>query len=128
MSEKIKLPSNKSFGLLFSFIFFFISFYPIFTHGNLRYWSLIIAFIFLILGLSNSKILTPMNKYWMKLGFFLGLIISPIVMGAIFFLIVTPTGIIMNFLKKDLLHLKFNNKKSYWILKKGPKSDMKKQF
>ena len=76
----------------------------------------------------NSQILTPLNQIWFKLGIFLGKIVSPIVMGIIFFLVVTPTGLIMRILRKDILNLKYNQNKSYWIEKEGPKSKMKNQF
>ena len=76
----------------------------------------------------NSKILTPLNKLWFELGIFLGKIISPFIMGMIFFLVVTPTGFIMRILGKDLLNLKYNHNKSYWIEKNEPKSKMKNQF
>ena len=82
----------------------------------------------MVLGLFNSKILYPLNLMWAKLGFYLGIIITPIIMGLIFFLIVTPIGIIMRFFSKNFLNLKFNNDKSYWIEKKEPKSKMKNQF
>jgi hypothetical protein len=97
-------------------------------NNEIRYWSLILSFFFLILGLINSKLLSPLNKLWFKFGIFLGKIISPFVMGVIFFVVVTPIGLIMRILKKDLLKLKFNNKNSYWIEKSGPKSKMKNQF
>ena len=86
------------------------------------------SLIFLILGLINSKILTPLNKIWFKFGILLGKIVSPIVMGLIFFLVVTPIAIFMKILKKDLLNLRYNNDKSYWIEKNEPKSKMKNQF
>ena len=127
-SEKIKIPSNKNFGLVFFIFFLIISFYPLLNNENLRLWSLVISLIFLILGLLNSKILTPFNKLWMNFGLLLGKFISPVIMSIIFFLVVTPIGIIMKFLKKDLLNLKFNSGKSYWIKKEGPKSKMKNQF
>ena len=76
----------------------------------------------------NSKILNPLNKLWFKFGILLGKIVSPLVMGIIFFLVVTPIGILMKILKKDLLNLKFNNKETYWIEKNEPKSKMKNQF
>ena len=94
----------------------------------MRVWSLIIAIIFLVLGLINSKILTPLNKLWFKFGILLGRIVSPIIMGIIFFLVVTPIALIMRIISKDLLNLKFNKEKSYWIEKTGPKSKMKNQF
>ena len=104
--EKIKAGSNKSFGIVFFVFFFAVAIYPIFFDGNLRVWSLIISFIFLILGLINSNLLTPLNLLWFKFGMLLGRIISPIVMGFVFFLVVTPTGYIMRLLNKDLLRLK----------------------
>ena len=95
---------------------------------EVRIWSLIISLIFLILGLINSKFLTPLNKLWFKFGLFLGKIVSPLIMGIIFFLVVTPTGFIMRALGKDLLNLKYNKSQSYWIEKNDPKSKMKNQF
>jgi large-conductance mechanosensitive channel len=82
----------------------------------------------LILGIINSKFLTPLNKVWFKFGIFLGKLISPVVMGIIFFLVVTPIAFLMRILKKDLLNLKFNKNSSYWIEKTDPKSTMKNQF
>ena len=120
--------SNRSFGIVFFIFFLIISLYPLLDNNVIRYWSLILSFIFLILGLINSKLLSPLNKLWFKFGIFLGKIISPFVMGVIFFIIVTPIGLTMRILKKDLLKLKFNNKNSYWIEKSGPESKMKNQF
>ena len=127
-NNNIKIGSNRSFGIVFFIVFLLISFYPLINGENLRYWSLFVSLIFLILGFFNSKILTPLNKIWFKFGILLGKIISPLVMGFIFFVVVTPIGLLMRMLEKDLLNLKFNNNKSYWIEKKGPKSKMKDQF
>tara|TARA_E500000178_G_scaffold294183_1_gene299367 strand:+ start:2247 stop:2630 length:384 start_codon:yes stop_codon:yes gene_type:complete len=124
----IKISSNRSFGLVFFIFFFIIAIYPIINDESLRVWSLIISFIFFILGLINSKILTPLNKIWFKFGLLLGRIVSPLIMGIIFFLVVTPIALIMKIIGKDLLNLKFNKGKTYWIEKNGPKSSMKKQF
>ena len=126
--DDIKLGSNRSFGIVFSIVFLFIAVYPLINSEGLRIWSLIIAVIFLFLGLINSKILTPLNKLWFKFGILLGRIVSPVIMGIIFFLVVTPTGLIMRIIGKDLLNLKFNKDKSYWIEKTGPKSKMRNQF
>tara|TARA_X000000950_G_scaffold150831_1_gene185865 strand:+ start:98 stop:487 length:390 start_codon:yes stop_codon:yes gene_type:complete len=125
---EIKIGSNKSFGIVFFIVFLLIAIYPLINNGELRIWSLVVAIIFLILGLINSKVLTPLNKLWFKFGLLLGRVISPLIMGIIFFLVVTPTALIMRIIGKDLLSLKFNNKKSYWIEKTGPKSKMKDQF
>ena len=128
MSDKIKLGSNKSFGIVFFIVFFLIALYPLVHNEDIRVWSLIISFIFLALGLSNSKFLTPLNKLWFKFGILLGKVISPIVMGIIFFLVVTPIGFIMRLVGKDLLNLKYNDNPTYWIEKKNEVSNMKKQF
>lgn len=127
-SKKIAISSNKSFGIVFSIFFLIISLYPLFKGDELRFWALIISIIFLILGLLNSKILTPLNKLWFKFGILLGNFISPVVMGVVFFAVVTPTSFIMKVLGKDLLNLKKNNKKTYWIEKSKIKSSMKQQF
>ena len=125
---KIKISSNRSFGIVFAIVFLLISFWPILNEGQIRLWSIIISIIFLILGLLNSKLLTPLNIFWLKFGIFLGKIISPLIMGIIFFFVVTPIAVLMRLLKKDLLNLKFTNKTSYWIEKNDPKSKMKNQF
>ena len=124
----VKIGSNKSFGIVFFIVFLIISIYPMLGGDTLRMWSLSISIIFLILGLLNSKILSPLNKLWFKFGIFLGKIISPIIMGIIFFFVVTPIGYLMRLFKKDVLSLKFNDNKSYWVEKNGPKSKMKNQF
>ena len=126
--DEIKIGSNRSFGIVFFVVFLLIALYPLLKDSDLRIWSLLISLIFLALGLLNSNLLTPLNKLWFKFGLFLGKIISPLIMGLIFFAVVTPIGILMRMLRKDLLNLKFNKKKSYWIEKTGPKSKMKNQF
>ena len=129
MTNLPKLPSNRNFGVVFFFVFLIIALYPLIFNGSVVKWSLVMSIIFLALGLINSKILTPLNKLWFKFGISLGRVISPIIMALIFFLVVTPTGLIMKILRKDLLNLKYDKKKkSYWIEKNGPKSKMKNQF
>ena len=128
MQKNIKLPSNRNFGIVFFIVFLIIALWPILKQNEIRIWSLIISFIFFVLGLINSKLLTPLNKLWFKFGILLGNIISPIVMGIVFFLVVTPTGLIMRFLRKDILKLKNNSKDSYWIDKDNTKSSMRNQF
>ena len=126
--DKIKLSSNRSFGILFFILFLIIALYPLINNEDLRIWSLLISLVFLILGITNSRILTPLHILWIKFGIFLGKIVSPLIIGLIFFLVVTPIGFIMRAMGKDLLNLKFNKNKTYWIEKKGPKSKMKNQF
>ncbi len=124
----IKISSNRSFGIVFFIVFLIIALYPLISNQDLRLWSLVISLIFLVLGLLNSKILTPLNKLWFRFGIFLGKLIAPLIMGIIFFLVVTPIGYLMRLLGKDVLNLKYNKNKSYWIEKDGPKSKMKNQF
>ena len=126
--NEIKTSSNKSFGIVFFIVFLLIGLYPLINQQDIRIWSLIISFIFLILGLLKSSVLTPLNLLWFKFGILLGKIISPIIMGFVFFIVVTPTGLIMRIFKKDLLKLKRGNNKSYWIKRSSNQSSMKNQF
>ena len=129
INSKIKISSNRSFGIVFFFVFVIVSLWPLTNENSLRVWSIFVAIIFLILGLMNSKLLTPLNILWFKFGKLLGFIIAPIVMGIVFFVVITPTGLIMKIIGKDLLNNKYNNKiKSYWINRGKLKSTMKQQF
>ena len=127
-SSDIKIGSNRGFGIVFFIVFLLIAIYPLLSDESVRLWSLAIAIIFFILGIINSSLLSPLNKIWFKFGLLLGRLISPLVMSLIFFLVVTPIALLMKLLKKDLLNLKFNKDKTYWIVKSGPKSKMKNQF
>tara|TARA_S200000501_G_scaffold345567_1_gene358329 strand:- start:422 stop:805 length:384 start_codon:yes stop_codon:yes gene_type:complete len=124
----VKIGSNRSFGIVFFIVFLLISIYPLINNESIRIWSLVVSLIFLFLSIINSNFLLPLNKLWFKFGIFLGKIISPIIMGIIFFSVVTPIGLIMRLLGKDVLNLKLSDYKSYWIKKTGPKSKMKNQF
>ncbi len=129
LNNNTKISSNRSFGILFFIVFFIISLWPLISREEIVYWALIASSIFLVLGVLNSKLLTPLNKLWIKFGIFLGAIVSPIVMGIIYFIILTPIGALMRFLGKDLL--KINKSKSlttYWINRDKQKNTMKKQF
>ena len=126
--NNIKISSNRSFGIVFFIFFLIISIFPLFNDGNLRVWSIILSIIFLILGLLNSSVLSPLNKMWFKFGILLGNFMSPIILGIVFFVVVTPIAFIMRLFGKDVLNLKKNNKKSYWIERSPIKSKMKNQF
>ena len=126
--DKIEISSNKSFGLVFSVVFLIISLFPLFKDGNIKIWAIVIAITFFILGLLNSKILSPLNKIWFKFGILLGNFVSPLIMGIVFFVVVTPTSLMMKMFRKNLLGLKKINKKSYWIERPNIKSKMKNQF
>jgi cytochrome c oxidase subunit IV len=126
--NEIKISSNKSFGIVFFIFFLIVSIFPLIDGEKIKVWSLIVSLIFLILGLINSKFLTPLNRAWFKFGILLGNFVSPIIMGVVFFLIVTPTSIIMKLLGKNLLNLKRTKKRTYWIERTTIKSKMKNQF
>jgi hypothetical protein len=127
-NSNIKIGTNKSFGIVFFLFFLIVAIFPLLNDGNIRTWSVIISIVFLILGLLNSRFLTPLNKIWFKFGIILGNFVSPIVMGIVFFVIITPTSLIMKVLGKNLLNLKKGNKKTYWIERSKIESKMKNQF
>ena len=127
--SKIKISSNKSFGIVFFIAFLIFGLWPLINFEPIRYWSLVISLIFLILGLLNSKILSPLNMMWSKLGIVLGVVIAPIVMGVVFFAVVTPIGLLMRIFNKDVLSKKYDKEKeSYWIKRDKNFNSMKKQF
>ena len=121
--------SNRSFGILFFIVFLILSLWPLKSGNNLNLYFLITSGIFLILGAINSKLLTPLNKAWIKFGEILGLIIAPIVMSLVYFVILTPVSLIVRLFGKDLLGLKFiKENETYWIKRKKNLTSMDKQF
>ena len=124
-----KKENNKSFGILFFIIFLLIALWPLINSQSIRLWALGIASIFLVLGIINSKILTPVKKSWIKFGEILGLIIAPMVMALVYFIFLTPISLILRLFGKDLLGIKVNKKiDSYWIKRKKNIGPMRKQF
>ena len=127
--SKINISSNRSFGLVFFVVFLIIALWPLKSGEEFRLWSLVLSIIFFILGVLNSKLLTPLNRLWIKFGFLLGNIVSPIVMGMVYFIVVTPTGVFMRLLGKDLLKTsKKIHTPTYWMKRNKQQSSMKKQF
>ena len=127
--SKIKINSDRNFGLVFFIIFLILGLWPITNAEEIRIWLILLAFIFLILGIMESKLLSPLNRLWFKFGMMLGAIVAPIVMGAIFFIVVTPIGIVMSIIGKDLLNKKHDKKKeTYWITRRTSIGSMKRQF
>lgn len=126
--QELKIGSNRSFGIVFFIVFLIIALWPLTNTENIRIWSLVISVIFLILGIFNSNLLTSMNKLWMKFGLLLGKIVSPVVMAVIYFGVVTPTGLIMRILGKDILKLNKNSYNSYWQEKDNSNNNMDNQF
>ena len=123
-----RISSNRSFGILFSIVFALIAFWPLMSGNSFRVWPIPVSIIFLILAVINSKLLTPLNLAWIKFGEILGRVISPIVMAFVYFLIITPIGILMRLIGKDLLKTKFSNNNSYWIKREKNVGSMKRQF
>ena len=128
LNTKNKIGSNKNFGLFFGIIFIIVAFWPLFSDGDIRFWSLSLSLVFFILALFKPEALKFLNYGWISFGNLLGKIVSPIVMGGIFFIVITPIGLIMRVFKKDLLNIKFSKAKSYWIDRKVKVGSMRKQF
>ena len=125
----MKKSSEKSFGILFSLVFLLISVWPLLSgEGTLRFWSISISFIFLVLTFLKPELLKPLNIAWIKLGELLGRIIAPIVMALIYFFILTPLSLIIRIFGKDLLKLKISKDNSYWIAREKNINPMDKQF
>mgnify|MGYP001196249564 CR=1 FL=1 len=124
----MKSNNNKSLGILFFFVFIIISLWPLFNEENVRIWSVVIAIIFLTLALIKPHILNPLTKLWINFGELIGKFISPIVIGLIYFVILTPIGLLMRIFNKDLLNLKFSKKNSYWIKRETKLNSMDKQY
>ena len=124
-----KKSSNRSFGILFFLVFLGFGLWPLTKEMSPNIYLIIISVIFLILGLLNSKLLSPLNNLWIKFGEILGKVIAPIVMAVVYFLILTPISLLVRLFGKDLIGIKFsNNIKSYWIKRKKHLGTMDKQF
>lgn len=129
-NSQVKIGSERSFGFVFSFVFLIVACFPLLGDGGeFQTWSLLLALVFLFLAISIPQILKPLNIIWFKFGFLLGKFVTPIIMGAIFLIVITPTGLIMRLFNKDILSLKINKSlDSYWVKRDIPVGDMKNQF
>ena len=128
MKKNILKSSNKNFGLLFFAILTIYSVWPLFNSNDLRIFPLIVGLIFLALSFLNPRLLQPLNLAWVKFGDILGKIVAPIIMFIIFFLVITPIGLFMRLIGKDLLKIKFSDNNSYWIKRDKKVGSMKRQF
>ena len=124
---KIKKNNNITFGILFFFFFLIIGLYPLKSDEAIRVWSVVLSLVLLIITITKPNLFTFLNKFWIKFGILLGKIISPIVMGLVFFFVVTPIGVLVRVLKKDVMGLK-RGASSYWINRENKIQTMKKQF
>jgi hypothetical protein len=125
--DKTNKKNNIFFGILFFIFFLIIGLYPLISNGPIRIWSVILSLVFLIITIIRPNLFTYLNRLWIKFGILLGKIISPIIMGVVFFFVVTPVGILVKILKKDVMRLK-RGETSYWINRKDKLQSMKKQF
>lgn len=128
---QVELPSNRKFGFFFSSVFFILSAYFIYTQSQtVAQVMLLLASLFLIITLFKAKLLLPLNKLWMRFGLILGRIVSPVVLGIIFFGLITPYSVIIRMLGRDELHLRKVKNKSHWIHRSqdSPQTDFKRQF
>jgi hypothetical protein len=123
----ITTKNNIFFGILFFIFFLIIGLYPLISGGVIRIWSIVLSLIFSIITIIKPNLFTFLNKSWIQFGILLGRIISPIVMGLVFFIVVTPIGILVRILKKDVMGLK-RGASSYWIHRVDKLQSMKKQF
>ena len=123
----IKRKDNITFGIFFFVLFLIIGLYPLKSDGAIRIWSVLFSLAFLIITIIRPNLFTFLNKLWIKFGILLGRIISPIVMGLVFFFVVTPIGVLVRILKKDVMGLK-RGASSYWINREDKLQSMKKQF
>jgi len=123
----ITTKNNIFFGILFFIFFLIIGLYPLISGGVIRIWSIVLSLIFSIITIIKPNLFTFLNKSWIQFGILLGRIISPIVMGLVFFIVVTPIGILVRILKKDVMGLK-RGASSYWINRENKLQSMKKQF
>ena len=115
-------------NIIHSFIFFLIfGLYPLKSDDAIRVWSVVLSLVLLIITIIKPNLFTFLNKLWIKFGILLGKIISPIVMGLVFFFVVTPIGMLVRILRKDVMGLK-RGATSYWINREDKVQSMKKQF
>jgi hypothetical protein len=125
--NKVSKKNNINFGILFFVLFLIIGLYPLKSVGVIRIWSITLSLLFLIITIIKPNLFTYLNRLWIKFGILLGKIISPIVMGLVFFFVVTPIGVLVRILKKDVMGLK-RGASSYWINRENKLQSMKKQF
>ncbi len=124
-----KKSSNRSFGILFFLVFLGFGLWPLTKELSPNIYLIIISVVFLVLGLLNSKLLSPLNEIWIKFGEILGKIIAPLIMALVYFLILTPISLLVRAFGKDLLGLKYlKQQNSYWIKRKKEIGTMDKQF
>lgn len=119
--EPVSSSSNRSFGLVFAAVFAIIGLWPWLFGGQVRVWSVFVGAAFLMVGWLRPTALAQLNRVWTRFGLLLHRIVSPVVLGVMFFVVVTPMGLVMRALGKDPLRLRFDSDaRSYWIDREPP--------
>jgi hypothetical protein len=119
-----KTSSDRAFGLVFTVFFALVAFWPLLHRGRLRGWALAVAVVFLLLALLRPALLHPLNRAWTRLGLLLHRIVTPVITGFIFFMVVTPIGVLHRLTAKDPLRLRFDAQAdTYWIPRTPPGPD-----
>ena len=130
--DEIKGPTDRSFGITFAVVFSIVGLFPLLRGRDPRVWALAIAALFLAVALLHPAVLAPLNRLWLRFGLLLHRVVSPLVMGMLFYLVVTPTGFLLRLFGKRPLRLQFEPAAdTYWIPRQppGPAPDtMKNQF
>ena len=129
--EPVSQSSDRFFGVVFCVLFLLIGLYPLLGAGTPHWWAVAIAAVFLVLALVAPTVLEPLNRLWLKFGELLHRITNPIILGVMFFLLITPVALVLRLLRKDLLRQRFEDSPSYWIPRDppGPRRDsLNRQF
>jgi len=113
--------SNRAFGFVFAAVFVLIALFPLLVSGGVRWWSIGVAAAFLVAALAFPAVLAPLNRLWTAFGLLLHRVVSPLVLGFMFFLVFTPMGLVRRLFNKDPLHLRFEPElRSYWVERRPP--------
>ncbi|HZJ31802.1 MAG TPA: SxtJ family membrane protein [Vicinamibacterales bacterium] len=128
--EDVVGPSDRSFGAVFTVVFTLIGFVPLWRGAGPRWWAVGVAIVVALLALVWPRALAPANQIWLRIGLLLHKIVNPIVMGAIFYLVVTPFGLVMRRRRKGLTAMlrPDDNATTYWISRSDASSPMNQQF
>ena len=119
--QRLEGSSDRSFGLVFAGFFLIIACWPLLHREEPRGWAFVISVVFAVIALLKPALLAGINRLWIKLGVLLGKVVSPIVLGVLFYCVLTPVGSIMRLTGKDALRLKRDHSmKSYWIPREPP--------
>ena len=121
-----QLPSNRSFGWAFTGFFLLVGIFGIWRSNPVMSWLFALAGLFAVITLTRAQWLEPLNRAWMKFGALMNAVVSPVVLGAIFFGVFTPAGFVMRLVGRDAMARRFDPAaKSYWVKRDpaGPADD-----